>query len=283
MTPHLNIEDATALLELNEGKNWECAIEIGAKSLTYILYSLERKKVYALRTFRFDPLKLSRSELDDMLGDSLIRKAKKIHVSLETNRFVLVPSSLFDAKNQKDYFTFLYPLYPEDVLQHQLIGEDKVSVFANRRTTVDFIHGKFKKAVIRHGDSCLLSFYENTGNADHPRVYISLGTSSATITLFTGSQLVYHQAIALEGLSDVLYPVANCIHQFSLDSTKVQFYIGGEFDGSHTRTEELMHILSGHYQRVEYMKRPMHLNYPAGIDDVPVYAYVKLFATALCE
>ncbi|MBK7692161.1 MAG: DUF3822 family protein [Bacteroidetes bacterium] len=194
----------------------------------YIHYSvMDTKQQICLLTKAIYNVKgiIGQSEFDTLLADNALRNSSVVHIAVDTAKHTLVPTSMLSPDHFESYFSPLYELETEEIINAQSIDPEITQLYVVRKASLQYLKNEFREARIYSNTACLLHSYLKivTSVEEQNPVFIHTSFGSMVITLFTKKQLLYMQSVEISGESDVLYCLLNVLqlHQIEVHNTTI--------------------------------------------------------------
>lgn len=222
---------------------------------------------------------IGQSEFDTLLADNAIRNSQVVHIAVDTAKHTLVPSSLFSTDHYGSYFSPLYELEKEEIINAQTIAPEITQLYVVRKPSLQYLNNEFNEVHIYSNTACLLhSYLQIVGSFEGGDcIFIHVAFGSIVITLFTKNQLQYMQSFEIAGESDVLYCLLNVLQLHQLEVGNTTVFLTGFSD----RQNEIATLL-GTYIHVETIDMNVVKNDSPSLQNFPIPILFNQYSLISC-
>lgn len=277
LEPNLSIENNHYLIE--NDTEVTCCLLLGKNYLSYILADQTSLKIYALKHYSFEDKVIGKADFDAILSDEQLRKANNYHIAIDSLKFTLIPTALYQEENKNSYLELSCELDPEEIVQSQEITEGITEVYAIKSSTIDFLESRLSQVTFYNAAGCLLKTYPSQIISEHKHsVFVSVKDHHACLTVYDKQNLLLHQMYAFEAPQDILYYIANAVKQFDMDKN----FLGIQIHGESQSTEQIYKAVQPYFAYVRYCTRIKDLQYPDTLYSTPAHSFFNLFSILSC-
>lgn len=148
----------------------------------------------------------------------------KIKFICETDNYLFVPTTLFDANESSHYLSFQHKIHKnESILFNSIPAWDTVNVFSIPTHLKNAINSLFPDAVIEHQMSWLLS--ERVKMTQDDTINIWIRNKSMDLIVMKSGKLHLLNSFTQQAPEDMTYHTLNVIEQLSLDVENCKVFL----------------------------------------------------------
>ena len=209
---------------------------------------------------------------------------KKVRIAVKSNKFCLVPSSLFVKTAVEEYLSLnsRVDTETEDILYYKHLHTDAVCVFAIHKVLHEWFKGLYPNAEVGfiHQSSALIEGVINYG-AQHTKdsVYLYIDRFKLHLVTLRDKKLEYYNQFVIKEFKEYIHYIMLVMKglQRSQESTDVVLwgYLGKESAHFNEFRKYIRHISFG--------DRPTYLKYGFVFDELQDHQYMDLYSIHLCD
>lgn len=227
--PFFELFDET--LDINSTENYEISVQLGFSGLAFALIDRLRDKFIMIRSYEPDQGKIFTSvDLEEIFrkDDFLPRKYKAVNVTVNSRKFIIVPSSLYDPSKEKLYFTFNYTDEENMVLlSNPVRSPDIFIVFSIKKSLHDIILNHFPGVPLKHYLVPLFSYITGSGRVSaENHIHLHADNGFFTLIIFENNSLKFCNAFSCRNSSDILYHSINVFRQAGIRKEETLYLSG---------------------------------------------------------
>lgn len=211
---------------------------------------------------------------DDMLSLSY----RNVHIGLTNKRLVLVPESVFDEVQVRQYLENSTPIWNSDQILVDKLNKLHIRlVYAFRKSILHLYQQHFPNALIVNTLTQYIkaTFELLTPENEGYRLFVNVSYDSMFIVLYRNRELTFANVYEFATKEDFLYYIMLIFKEFQLDHNNTPTYISGKLD-----SDSIIHDLVFQYIR-QLMFIEVHNTEAIVIPDIPAHLYFDLIATQL--
>lgn len=230
-----NYDITSAAYRADQAHAYELSILTGMDSFAYILRDRTANRLLTYRSLRLTP-----AELDDwaatfnnlVLADERLRAPRYGTVVLgwQTERSVLVPSTLFDPADARAPLEHLTLVGLDDTVRHELFHELEAHlIFAAPRDRLEAVERRLNVRRTHHPAGGLLSVWSaRSRRLGHQAVSVNLRGGSLYVAAHHNGRTLFANGFSYDNSQDALYYVALAYQQCGWLPSRVPLYLAGE-------------------------------------------------------
>jgi hypothetical protein len=262
-------------------------ILLGNNSVQYCILDSDKNSFFALADYHLPEPPKSRedylSQVSQLFSEeeALKKKYPSVLISVDSHFHTLVPSSLFEKEQARQYLDFHFSLPSGFTISHDRVPEiDACNIFAYEPALQDLIKENFKDEVITHRSTALLkAFYmQHQQNGGSSGIFLNSRNGHIDIAVFNKKKLLFFNSFSFKTKEDILYFTLYTFEQLGLQPDSMPLTISGAIDSN----DETLKLLKQYIQTVEFAVLPSTFNYSPLLKQLPAHRYTELFAVALC-
>lgn len=219
-------------------------------------------------------------QLQEVFQQEEIFKFSFSNVIVLINNFynTLVPTPFFDKNKKKEILTFNVNLPKTDLLYlaDKISNIDYYNIYVNTLNFNKVIRNTFVDVQLKSSIAVLLEYaYNFAPQGDFLQVHFS--KNKIHCIYFKEGKLTYSNSFKIDNSEDVIYNVLNVYSQLGLNTEKLTLHLSGEVSKDDDRYE----LLYMYVKNIEFLKKPLKLNYSEIIKELPAHKFVHHFVALL--
>lgn len=217
-------------------------------------------------------------QLDRMFTDHtwLLNGFKRVDVVVTTDKFTLVPSSLFDSSSAKEILAFNVPLQSNEVVRTDLLRmADARLIYAIDPKLEKVLNRLAAAPRIRHHLTPLIEKTLSLSKNKNSRS-ITVHVRQGQFDLIAGEngKLLLANVFEFHSPEDFIYYILFAAEQLRLNPEEFELNIAGEVE----QDSALINIASKYIRNVNLLKREAGHRFANGFDQFPEHFHYNLFA-----
>jgi len=202
----------------------------------------------------------------------------KVVVLIDTFYNTLVPTVFFDQSKKKEFLSFNTKLPSENlVFLDDLI--QNVSYHNIYVSTISFskvLKNTFVNSDIVCTSSLLINNAKKVTNSG-AFFQVHLGLDTLECIYFNNGLLEFNNSFNYNNAEDVIYNVLNVFKQLNLNTEETVLFLSGNISND----DEKFELLYMYIKNIEFMKRPIKLNYVDKVKQIPEHYFVQHYIALL--
>jgi len=265
---------------LKNSKPYDSFIWLGKNFIQLAVTNTEHSKVEVVKTFEKENGQINKTEAISVFNDSLVSKASRCFIGIESAEFTLIPNALFDEKNKEDYLKTIYTIDADKKVRAQKVIPIKAtSVFSIKTGTETLLTSSLNKSTILHAPSALLVAYQQLIPPNKRYIsFVRLQENEMLLSIFDTKKLLLHTTFTIESFDDSLYYYLNALNQLGIDRNKMS----ANLLGNHKDLEILLEKLLSNIESCKLINRLPTLQYDDAVFSQPTHHFFNLFSLMLC-
>ncbi|MCP4438932.1 MAG: DUF3822 family protein [Aureispira sp.] len=262
---------------------YNLSVLVGADRLSYLIAS--QKQVLAIRTYKLatSPLNQNaKSPIQQLLvEDSVLReKFRSIKIGIVSNKFTLVPNSLFEEESAEIYLNTSVKIPKKHKVSFDRISAlQAVNVYAYDYSSIEHLLAYFPKATFYHNTTGLLDNFISNFASDTKDVFINIYAHQLSITVLDRGQLLLHNIFEFKSSEDCLYYILLVYKQLALNTKKHAIYVAGEL----MKDSEIYNMLYKYIRNIHFVATPNFYNFGTKVKQLSSNFFFDLYSLKLCE
>jgi hypothetical protein len=207
---------------------------------------------------------------------------KSIKLSIKSKNFTLIPYSLFDEEQVKEYMTLACDVNSsEDILHFRQKSTDAVTIFsAERKITEWFCNAYPAKAIqVLHYTSPLLEgILMEAPNKNQRAIYLDIERNYFTAVVSNNRTIEFCNTFSFTSKEDFIYYVMYIFDQMKLNTETTPLVIWGELAPNSPQYS----ILYKYIRHVSFGKKPSTLRFSYHFDELFDHKFFDLYNIHFC-
>jgi Protein of unknown function (DUF3822) len=257
-------------------------VQIALPFVSYCLFDRIRNKYIALCEYRL-PDDNTAEELTVLLHQDEILSVKgfyKTGVSVISQKFVLVPASIYNVKDAAQLLATTSTLSDDETLcADPLKYTDVVNIYSIPSSLASLIDECFPGSSIVHSGTILMEseLLRNKNNTE-PSIAVNVRQGSYDICITTGNQLNYFNTFQNHSSEDFIYYLLFVMEQMKLNPEKTPVHFSGDIE-----TKMASYLITAKYIRnILFENRPDAFEYSYGFNQTSSHSHATLLNHYLC-
>jgi len=219
------IQTQNNLVDFQNLEKSHLSVQINLDGLTYCIFDKDLVDVVQLTEYEFT----NRAQTPEQLLEAvkmvyeqeplLSRKFDSVNVSHKNNLSTIVPETLFDKQNKKDYLKYTVKVLETDQIAVDLLEENETNnVYIPFENVNTFLAEKYGEFDFLHSSSILVSsllkYYKETPGK---LLFVNVAKHSFEIVFIEDNKLQFHNSFLYTTKEDFLYYILFTMEQLFLD------------------------------------------------------------------
>lgn len=262
----------------------ECTllIEFSEEGFSYsILNNLSNEVLFSSSSKTFiDFFQNSKNQLQEIFKQEEVFKFSFNKVIVLLNNFynTLVPTPFFDENKMKEILSFNVSLPQTDLvfLSDKISNIDYYNVYISNLNFSKVIANTFVDVRKKSTIAVLLDYaYNFAPKGKFMQVHLS--KNKIHCIYFSEGKLEYCNSFKIDNSEDVIYNVLNVYSQLGLNTEKMPLHLSGNI----SKNDENYELLYMYIKEIEFLKRPLKLNYADRVKEIPSHKFAHHFVALL--
>lgn len=265
-------------------KDLNLSLLIGPDRLSYLVLHPIKYEVLALATYAFEGQSgggytLCKDIETVLKTDSLLTADyARVHLSLHTRRFTLIPNTLYDETQNKLYFQTTMHTDETDSLRVDEVDAIQAKLIYAINNELDvLLSSAFPKAKRNCSARSIINNSLQQFLQEEYTVLALLQARSMSLTILHKGKLLLHQIYSFQNAEDCLYYVMLVYKSLGLSTEKQPILLGGEL----IQDSEIYKLLHQYIRHISFVERPSGLIYGSDLQRLPTQFYFDLFSIAI--
>ncbi|MCK4562613.1 MAG: DUF3822 family protein, partial [Flavobacteriaceae bacterium] len=159
----------------------------------------------------------------------LQKKYDSVNFTHVNDLSTLVPKSLFDSNNLKDYIKYSSKTYQNDyIVYDEIKNHDIVNVYIPFVNLNNFFLEKFGSFEYKHFSTVLIENLLNTYKlSENPHMFANLDSNHFEIIVIANNKLLFYNSFKYQTKEDFIYYILFTAEQLQLNSEKFDLVLSG--------------------------------------------------------
>ena len=169
---------------------------------------------------------------------------RKIYIINYTPVFTYVPSLIFEEKDKKEYFKFLFKDKPDKIIHHELQVPEITILHDIRHGIYEFFQRSFVSGQIIHHTAPLIAYFrDRTPAMNRNKVVVNLQSNEMDVLCFSHNEFLLGNHFNCQQMEDAVYYILFIWKQLKFDQLKDFVYITGDVISKKKLMEQLREYL----------------------------------------
>lgn len=202
----------------------------------------------------------------------------KVLVLIDNFYNTLVPTPFFDENKKKEILSFNVSLPGADLvyLAEKINNIDYYNIYVNTLNFSKVIGNNFVDVKVKSTIAVLLNYaYNFAPNGKFLQVHFS--RNKIHCIYFNEGVLAYSNSFKIDNPEDVIYNVLNVYSQLVLNTEKTVLHLSGTI----SKEDEVYELLYMYIKEIEFLNRPLKLNYADNVKELASHHFVHHFVALL--
>lgn len=260
---------------------YDLSLLVGGDRLSYLI-SDTQQQILALREYQLPTNDRATVLQQVFLEDQLLQAHfQSTTAGIFSNRFTLLPTTLFDANQQRNYLETLVTLTAEDqILSESITPLEATNIYASTADLLTVLQEQWKDLRCCHLSTGLLHhFLTQFDTQVSKRIFLHVYRQHIALTVVEKGNLLFHNWFEFKASPDCLYYVLLVYKQLGLRTEKHPLYLSGEL----VMESEIHQLLLKYVKTLHFINRPNY--YVAGEQlaaNFPQHFFTDLYSLKLC-
>jgi hypothetical protein len=266
---HLTVSD----FEPANAFSFELAIEFGLNNYNYAIIDGDKKVVKAISSAQTSIF----NEIDGSLLQTHFAKTK---ISLITQKFTFIPTSLFQKDNLAVYTKYIQPQETETVLVNHLYDGEITAIYAFDKLLIDKIEKHFPAAKLYPQFIPLITAV-NYGFSliKEPQIFANFKSDFLEIIIYNNGKFQFYNLFEFKNDDEILYFLLLATQQNNLHAVNSMLKISG----SMSTQGDTYKRLKEHFNRIEIIDQDSLPLTSLGLQTSVMPRFFSLLSLHLCE
>ena len=262
-----------AALQQNANEQYHLSIQLGLNGFSFCI----RKDniILAIESYHH-----ALSQLEETLKNHewINKKYASIQINITARKHTLIPASIFDTKEQKNYLQFNHNRSEKlEAVSDRLKQIEAYQVYGITVPEQELINTFFPKASIRHYGSTLIdSILQQKSNT--PQIYIHIQKKSIDILVCNEKGLQLFNTFKHQSAEDFIYYTLFVCEQLELNPDEIDCCLLGEID----KPSDIYDLAYKYIRNIRFIKRNENVQLSPVINQIPEHFYYSLLHQHLC-
>jgi len=249
--------------------------------LSYLI-SDAQQQILALREYQLPTNGRAEVLQQVLLEDQLLQSNfQSTTAGIFSNRFTLLPTTLFDASRERSYLETLVTLTSEDQILHETVAPlGATNIYASNTRLLNVLNDQLQDLQYCHLSTGLLHHFLTQFDTQVPkRIFLHIYRQHIALTVVEKGNLLFHNWFEFKASPDCLYYVLLVYKQLGLRTEKHPLYLSGEL----VVESEIHQLLLKYIKTLHFINRPNY--YGAGAQltaSFPQHFFTDLYSLKLC-
>mgnify|MGYP001328796877 CR=1 FL=1 len=261
-------------------QQYHLSIEVGLNNFSFCILDTKILCYTYLENhiFSVNSIEKSASKLRSIINNNHILKANFYSISVAYKGFpnTLVPLSLFNKDNEKDFLDFNTTPFDKIYSDEIKLQEAKL-VYSVPENINSIIDSFFPKANFHAQESNLINQYSQLQNFD-TKAYINISDSRILITIFKNGRLLFNNSFSFSTKEDILYYTLFSFEQLKLSTENIEVELFGRIN----KEDEKYKILYDYIRNISFGKDITGVLFANEFKNIDKHQYYALFSQVLC-
>ena len=279
--PFLELFDET--LDINSTENYEMALQVSSQQLSFCLLDSIRNKFVLLRSFDAGESKyLNADRINELLSkdDFLLKRYKKVHILITSQKFTLIPSPLFDPAKKEEYFNFNHTTEDNNtIITNKLSDPDSFLVFSASKPVIDLLNSYYPVSHPNHHLKPLfnhISFTRKSTNGNY--IHIHVESDFFVLIIFNNNLLKFCNSFSYRNISDILYFTLKVFKTLDINQEETVF-----FSGTTEKYDDIFSNFSIYIRGIKFAEPSGNFTFSYVFNETGLHRFLNLFNITNCE
>ncbi len=207
----------------------------------------------------------------------LNKKYQSVNISLINKLHTLVPTTIFEEKNEKNYLSFNHRIDDNiEIVSDKLKNIDAYNVYGITKAEQEIINTFFQKAHIKHFGSCLIDLMLVKENINK-HVFVSIKKNLLSILLINHNKLQLFNTFEFKSTEDCFYYIMFVLEQIKFDPKEVDFCFLDQI----SKNSKIYDLSYKFIKNIRFINNH-RIKLSPNINDIPIHYYHSLIHQASC-
>lgn len=274
-------------LQKADSENYKLSIQLSLDGFSFCIYNPSQHKFLSIESHSLHNIK----NIDGfcILFEELSQnhpwlklKFKNVHILFESPKSTLIPTPLYDKKEQENYTKLNFTLSKDqEVKTDNLVNVDAFKLYVVPVKLIELLNRLFPSHQLSSHASVLIEslLIINKNLPAHKKCYVNARNSYLDIVITEGRKLLYYNAFNYKTKEDFIYYLIFVLDQLKLNPEEIDLVLSGFID----KNSKLFEMVYKYVRNIDFPKPPDTFSYSYIFNDIPTHHYVNLFNSYLCE
>ena len=279
--PFLELFDET--LDINSTENYELCLQAGSDSLSFCVLDTIRNKFLLIRSFEPENSKyLNAERVKEILNrdDFLLKKYKKVNLIMPSQKFTIVPATLYDPARKDEYFEFNHVLNEGSlILSNKLSDPDSFLLFPVPAPLSGVMDSFFPGVLPFHQVKPLLNHISHTRKSINGLyLHLHVDREFFILIVFDQNMMKFCNSYKYRNINDIMYFTLNVFRTLGISQEETV-----HLSGFTEKYDDLSSNLSLYIRSLKYAEPSGNFTFSYVFDDMTLHRYLNLFTVVNCE
>jgi hypothetical protein len=202
-------------------------------------------------------------------------------ITLFTNvlKTVLIPAELYNAGDERAFFTLNHPLAENEVIYEQKLDKlNAVMLFAIPEVMEQALSSLGMGWGLQHLDGCWLEGLSRIHrDREGAHVHVDLQPDMISVAVYNGDKLMLYNTFSCSTPEDRLYFVMFVSEQLKISPQRDTYFLSGQVN----RSDDTYLLFARYLAKMQMEARPDFYRYALPFHELPEHFYFKAYCTPL--
>lgn len=209
---------------------------------------------------------------------------KSITLAIKNQQFSIVPASVFQKENLKDYLWLADKLDPENdaLYYYKHVHSDAVTVFGAKSAFISWINSIYpnKSLQIVHQSSALIEGVQHYKDHTHDKdMFLFMDYGYFNIVVTHNNKFIYFNRFAFKNAEDIVRYTLAVMQELGLKQEATKVLVWGRLTPETNYFQELYKYI----RNISFGSKPTYLHFDYMFDDVYDHQYFDLYSMYVCQ
>lgn len=250
-------------IDLAQSQKYDLSIRLTPNGFSFSIFSSTNRSIFFFKDIDFNNnLSFVENVKKIFFEVNLFTQHyRKIHVTVVSPFYTLVPKQFFETANAVDFFSFNINNNQEQVLHNQSQPDSFHLVYNLNKELYSFLHRNLWNPTFTLFTNHLVDFFKTyRSDTTSKRCFADFHDNMITIICFDAEQLLSANTFEVKDTFDALYNLVNIWEKLPLNQNRDLLFLSGSLN-EHTESINILKQLIRHVEKVEINNKAQHLNY----------------------
>ena len=274
-------------LQKADSENYKLSIQVSLDGFSFCIFNEAQNKFLSIESNTLHNVK----NTDDfcIIFEDFFQKHpwlnlsyKRVNILFESPKSTLIPTPLFDAKEEKNYTKLNFTFSDDQKIRtDKLVNVDAYKLYTVPKQIIDLLNRLFPGYYLFSHAGILIEslLILNKNQPVHKRCYVNVRNSYLDIIITEGRKLLYYNAFNYKTKEDFIYYLIFVLDQLKLNPEEIELVLSGCID----KNSKLFEIVYKYVRNITFPPLTDSFNYSYIFNDIPSHYYFNLLNFYLCE
>jgi hypothetical protein len=204
----------------------------------------------------------------------------EIQLSVAVPKTVLIPAELYNADDERAFFTLNHPLKDDEVIYEQKLDKlNAVMLYAIPERMEETFNSLGLSWGLQHADGCWLEGLTRIHrDREGAHVHVDLQPDMMSVAVYSGDKLMLYNTFSCSTPEDRLYFVMFVSEQLKISPQRDTYFLSGQVN----RSDDTYLLFARYLAKMQMETRPEFFKYALPFHELPEHFYFKAYCAALC-